>query len=89
MSEVVRVRMLLAKMVGDDVPCVIAAVDESIWEHWTDGEELDWISAGKRTWGIVNDSDFRLVAAEFAPDSLAAEFAPPTITGSIDPNGTL
>lgn len=79
----VRVRLLLARMDGDAVPSVIAAIDETVWEQWTDEDEAAWLRSGKELWGISYDTDFKVVVAEFSEEALAAAFAVPVIPGEV------
>lgn len=83
MSEQIRARVLLAKMVGDTEPSIVAAIDETLWEHWTDADEADWVEAGKKTWGIDCDTVFKVVVASFDPQDLVDAFASPVVQGRV------
>lgn len=87
MGETIRARVLLAKFPDDTEPCVVAAVDETIWEHWEDADERAWLANGKRTWGMDEATEWREVWVEFAPADLVAAFATPVVRGSV-PGGT-
>lgn len=83
MSEVIRARLLLARMGEDTEPSVIGAVDETIWENWTDEDEAAWIRDGKTLWGIDYDTEFKAVWVEFAPQDLVDAFATVTVQGRV------
>jgi hypothetical protein len=69
----------------EDTPSVVAAIDEAIWEHWTDEDEAAWIKRGKETWGLYVDTEFKVVVAEFSADALASVFATPVLEGRVSP----
>jgi hypothetical protein len=83
MSEMIRARLFLARMSDDSEPCICAAIDELIWENWDDEAEAEWIAAAKQTWGIQQDTEFKTVVAEFAPQDLVDAFETPTVTGKV------
>lgn len=84
MSESVRVHLLLAKFHGDDEPVVVAAVDNSIWEHWTQEEEDEWKATARVLWGAMeSDYEMREAIAEFAPDDLVRAFTVPVVVGAV------
>jgi hypothetical protein len=78
-----RARLLLAKMTGDTIPCVIGAVDETVWENWTDDDEIAWIRDGKTLWGIDYDTEFAQVVLEVSDESLVAAFATVVVQGEV------
>jgi hypothetical protein len=76
-SKTIRARLLLARFYGDVEPCIVAAIDESIWDHWDDDDEAQWVADGKRLWGIDStDCEWSQAWAEFAPQSLVDAFVP-------------
>lgn len=85
MSETVRVRLLLAKFHGDTEPSVVAAIDQSIWDHWDDADESAWRTEAQRLWGCdPTDCEWREIWAEFAPQDLVDAFAAPVVQGTVE-----
>lgn len=83
MSKIIQARLLLARM-GDDVePCIVAAIDHTVWENWDDDEEAAWIKAGKKTWGIDYDTEFKVVDATFPAWQIVAAFDTPVVDGQV------
>lgn len=83
-GEKVTVHLLLAKFHEDDEPVVVAAVDRSIWEHWTQEEEDEWKARARSLWGAhESDYEMREAIAEFAPDDLVRAFTVPVVAGSV------
>lgn len=83
----VRVRLLLAKFWGEDeTPTIVAAVDQSVWEHWEEADEQAWRSAAERSWGLdPSDCDWREIWADFDPEALREAFSIPAVKGVIVP----
>lgn len=80
-----RVRLLLAKMPGDEEPAVVAAIAREIWELWDDAEEAAWRKAGEKLWGLdPRECEWREVWATFAPADLAAAFVAPDVRGQVE-----
>lgn len=83
-GESVKVRLLLARFHGDTEPVIVAAIDQTIWDHWDDEDEADWRKEGQRRWGMdPTDCEWSEVWAVFAPQDLVDAFATPEISGSV------
>lgn len=81
----VRVRILLSKgWDEDETPTIVAAIDESIWEHWDAADDRAWRENAERLWGIdPDDCEWREVVACFDADELRDAFATPAVQGKI------
>lgn len=86
MSDRIRVRLLLAKFWGEDeTPTVVAAVDQSVWDHWEEVDETAWRKNAERAWGLdPSDCEWREVWADFDLQALRAAFATPVLRGDVD-----
>ena len=82
-AAVVRIRVALARMTGDLTPTVVGAIDETVWEHWSDRDEEAWMRRARETWGIDYDSEFKVVWIEVPQNDLVAAFGTPTVTGTV------
>jgi hypothetical protein len=82
----VRVRLLLAKFWGEDqTPTIVAAVDQSVWEHWEQADEDEWRKAAQRSWGLdPSDCEWQEVWATFDPAALRGAFATPAVEGTLE-----
>lgn len=84
MSEAIRARLLLARFHGDTEPVIVAALDQSVWEHIEEEDEKRWRADAERLWGMdPSDCEWAEVWAEFAPDDLAAAFKAQSVQGSV------
>lgn len=84
MSEVIRVRLLLAKFPDDTEPVVIGCVDETIWDFWEEEDERVWRDAARTSWGAdPTDYEWREVWAEFAPADLVEAFRTPVVAATV------
>lgn len=83
-----KVRLLLSRFYGDEseTPTVVAAIDQTIWEHWEDSDEEAWRAAGKRAWGMdPSDCEWAEVWVMVSGMDLARAFVVPIVFGVTEP----
>jgi hypothetical protein len=84
MSEQTRARLLLARFHGDTQPSIVAAIDETVWDHWDSEDEADWRKTAQRMWGMdPTDCEWSEVWAVFSPRDLVEAFATPSVAAGV------
>jgi hypothetical protein len=83
----VQIRLLLGRFHEDDgAPVVVAAIDRTIWEHWEDADEQEWIANAKRRYGVdPTDLEWREAWGTFDSDTLKLAFMAPIAEGEVTP----